>query len=94
LQDPPKFTQIVIFGLKMCHLATLHLATPRQGKMSQIGKLIVAGKKSWLTSSLSTMAIFLLLLGTTTAGIRSLGPEQGDQMTWRRNRPKRSPMWK
>jgi hypothetical protein len=23
LQDPPKFTQIGILGLKMCHLATL-----------------------------------------------------------------------
>jgi hypothetical protein len=23
LQDPPKFTQIGIFGLKLCHLATL-----------------------------------------------------------------------
>jgi hypothetical protein len=23
LQDPPKFTQIGIFGLKICHLATL-----------------------------------------------------------------------
>jgi hypothetical protein len=23
LQDPPKFTQILIFGLKICHLATL-----------------------------------------------------------------------
>jgi hypothetical protein len=23
LQDPPKFTQIEIFGLKICHLATL-----------------------------------------------------------------------
>jgi hypothetical protein len=23
LQDPPKFTQIWIFGLKICHLATL-----------------------------------------------------------------------
>jgi hypothetical protein len=26
LQDPPKFTQIGIFGLKICHLATLRLA--------------------------------------------------------------------
>jgi hypothetical protein len=25
LQDPPKFTQIGIFGLKICHLATLLL---------------------------------------------------------------------
>jgi hypothetical protein len=25
LQDPPKFTQIGIFGLKICHLATLVL---------------------------------------------------------------------
>jgi hypothetical protein len=25
LQDPPKFTQMVIFGLKICHLATLVL---------------------------------------------------------------------
>jgi hypothetical protein len=24
LQDPPKFTQIGIFGLKIYHLATLH----------------------------------------------------------------------
>jgi hypothetical protein len=24
LQDPPKFTQILIFGLKIYHLATLH----------------------------------------------------------------------
>jgi hypothetical protein len=24
-QDPPKFTQKGIFGLKICHLATLHL---------------------------------------------------------------------
>jgi hypothetical protein len=24
LQDPPKFTQIAIFGLKLFHLAALH----------------------------------------------------------------------
>jgi hypothetical protein len=28
LQDPPKFTQIGIFGLKIYHLATLHLIRP------------------------------------------------------------------
>jgi hypothetical protein len=26
LQDPPKFTQIGTFGLKICHLATLSAA--------------------------------------------------------------------
>jgi hypothetical protein len=29
LQDPPKFAQIAIFGLKICHLATLALTTCR-----------------------------------------------------------------
>jgi hypothetical protein len=28
LQDPPKFTQIGIFGLKICHLATLYYNAP------------------------------------------------------------------
>jgi hypothetical protein len=27
MQDPPKFTQISIFGLKICHLATLFTIT-------------------------------------------------------------------
>jgi hypothetical protein len=27
LQDPPKFTQIGIFGMKICHLATLVMAS-------------------------------------------------------------------
>jgi hypothetical protein len=30
LQDPPKFTQIGIFGLKICHLATLIQSGPCQ----------------------------------------------------------------
>jgi hypothetical protein len=29
MQDPPKFTQIGIFGLKICHLATLSPSTER-----------------------------------------------------------------
>jgi hypothetical protein len=28
LQDPPKFTQIWIFGLKIYHLATLYVGAP------------------------------------------------------------------
>jgi hypothetical protein len=32
LQDPPKFTQIGIFGLKLFHLATLVLNWSRKGR--------------------------------------------------------------
>jgi hypothetical protein len=32
LQDPPKFTKIRIFGLKICHLATLVFSSNGVGK--------------------------------------------------------------
>jgi hypothetical protein len=34
LQDTPKFTQIVIFGLKICHLATLLERKQSSGKLT------------------------------------------------------------
>jgi hypothetical protein len=40
LQDPPKFTQIGIFGLKTNHLATL----PKSGKN---GQKVVKMAKKW-----------------------------------------------
>jgi hypothetical protein len=43
LQDPPKFTQIGIFGLKIFHLATLKMCAVRFGGNSDEMKL---GKKS------------------------------------------------
>jgi hypothetical protein len=44
LQDPPKFTQIEIFGLKMCHLATLPArsyvaATSGPGKVEMVFRI-------------------------------------------------------
>jgi hypothetical protein len=41
LPYPPKFTQIGIFGLKICHLATLSVA----GIAKQIKKKTKLGKK-------------------------------------------------
>jgi hypothetical protein len=42
LQDPPKFTQIVIFGLKMRHLATLHgrKMAPKNVDLIQVSQTI------------------------------------------------------
>jgi hypothetical protein len=39
LQDPPKLTQIGIFGLKICHLATLN-------RISKISNNVLAAEKN------------------------------------------------
>jgi hypothetical protein len=36
LQDPPKFTQIGIFGLKICHLATLRWTDKKAAQLTYL----------------------------------------------------------
>jgi hypothetical protein len=45
LQDPPKFTQIWIFCLKIYHLATLNIATPSEIFISIAGAVAATSEK-------------------------------------------------
>jgi hypothetical protein len=52
LQDPPEFTQIGIFGLKICHLATL-IQTPALVLKLTLNPLaaVKSAEEMWLQST-------------------------------------------
>jgi hypothetical protein len=57
LQVPPKFTQIGIFGLKIYHLATLHLGTILGGDVLTIVAAFVVGKAYCAMSTVCSDAV-------------------------------------